>query len=70
MPDEVVRYCYSGSLSQKWNAWKKALDLFAQKTINNKALISHTLSLSDWKEGFEIQEEKMGIKVVLFPEDG
>jgi len=59
----------TGSFSQKWTAWKKALNLLSQEKIKIRPLISHVLPLSDWKQGFQIHEEKMGMKVVLTPED-
>lgn len=59
----------TGSFSQKWTAWEKALDLLAQEKINVRPIISHKLRLSDWRQGFKIHEEKSGLKVVLLPED-
>jgi L-iditol 2-dehydrogenase len=59
----------AGTFSQKWTAWKKALDLLAQGKINVRPLVSHILPISDWKQGFKIQEEKGGMKVVLTPEN-
>jgi L-iditol 2-dehydrogenase len=58
----------TGTFSQKWTAWKKALDLLAQGKVNLRPLVSDILSISDWKKGFKIHEEKKGMKVVLTPE--
>lgn len=59
----------TGSFSQKWTCWRKALDLLSQKKVDVKPLVSHTLPISEWRKGFKIHEEKTGIKVILTPEN-
>ncbi len=57
----------TGSLSQRWTSWKRALLLMAEGKIKVKPLISHVFPLSDWKQGFEMLESKKSLKVILEP---
>jgi L-iditol 2-dehydrogenase len=50
-------------------SWERSIELVRIGKINVKDLISHKLPLTDWKSGFEICENKNGLKVLLTPVD-
>ncbi|CUH94930.1 Sorbitol dehydrogenase [Propionispora sp. 2/2-37] len=56
-----------GSSSQIPSSWPKALKLIANGKVNAKAVVSHVLPMSQWKEAFELVENKKGLKVMLDP---
>ena len=58
----------TGSLGQRYTAWKRSLALLERGQVNTKALVSHQFSLSQWREAFQAFEEKKGLKIVLLPE--
>lgn len=58
-----------GSLSQRWTAWEKAIDLLSQGRLNVKPLVSEVLPISAWEGAFRKLEEGKGIKIILIPED-
>jgi L-iditol 2-dehydrogenase len=57
----------TGSFSQRWTAWRRALTLLERGAIRLKPLISDVLPLSAWEEGFRKAEEREGLKVILEP---
>lgn len=57
-----------GTFSQKWTAWRKALQLLELGKVTTKPLISDILPLSSWEEGFAKHRDKTGLKIVLKPE--
>jgi L-iditol 2-dehydrogenase len=59
----------TGSLGQKWTAWKRGLTLLSQGKVDTKSLVTHILPLTQWREAFQIFEEKNGLKIVLQPVD-
>jgi L-iditol 2-dehydrogenase len=68
--DQVVlkELFVTGSFSQKYWAWEKAIDLAAKGRMQARPLITDVLSLSDWKQGFERFESRKAIKVVFEPQ--
>jgi L-iditol 2-dehydrogenase len=66
------RICYkeikvTGSLGSVWTSWKNAIKLVESGKLNLKDLASHTFSLDDWQKGFEVFENKEGLKVLFKP---
>ena len=57
----------TGFISQNWKSWERAIDLLRKGRIPTKALVTDTLSIMDWKKGFEKFEKKQGIKIILLP---
>jgi L-iditol 2-dehydrogenase len=51
-------------------SWQRAMQLLETGAIQLDPLISHTLPLQDWQEGFDITRRGTGIKVVLDPQRG
>jgi len=55
----------TGSFSQKFWGWEKALEYCASGRIKAKPLISHTFKLNDWQKAFDLFESGEAIKVVF-----
>jgi alcohol dehydrogenase/L-iditol 2-dehydrogenase len=56
-----------GTFSHTWDVWENVLDLMNNKIIKPSDMITHILPLNRWKEGFELIENKEGLKVLLEP---
>ena len=59
----------TGSLSQRWTAWRRGLSLLSQGKVRVKPLISDVLPVTEWRRGFEKFESKKGLKIMLEPEN-
>jgi len=57
----------TGSLGSIWTSWENAISLVKNDKVNLKCLVTHQFPLLSWKEGFDIFENKQGIKIVLKP---
>lgn len=57
-----------GMFSHKYEAWERAISLYAQGLIQAKPLITHVLPLSQWEEGFQLFEERKALKVIFEPQ--
>lgn len=57
----------TGSLAQRWTAWKKALQLMSQEIVRTKPIISDVYPLSEWEKAFAQFAEKKGLKILLEP---
>ncbi|MBN1674791.1 MAG: zinc-binding dehydrogenase [Kiritimatiellae bacterium] len=57
----------TGSFSQKYTAWAEAIRLASLGKVMARPLITHTLPLDRWREGFEAFESGEAIKVVFEP---
>jgi L-iditol 2-dehydrogenase len=57
----------TGSLSQHWVSWNRALLLMAEGKVRLKPLISDIMPLTEWKIAFEKFEAREGVKIVLDP---
>jgi threonine dehydrogenase-like Zn-dependent dehydrogenase len=57
-----------GHFGYDWVSWKNCIRLLAKGTLQVAPLISHTLPLSRWEEGFELTRSKKAVKVVLKPD--
>jgi len=57
----------SGSIAQKWSAWRTALALMAAGKVRLEPLVTDVLPLREWQDGFRRFREKSGLKVVLTP---
>jgi L-iditol 2-dehydrogenase len=55
----------TGSFSQKYVGWEKALELCSNGSIKVSPLITHTMPLSSWKEAYQLFESGEAIKVIL-----
>lgn len=57
-----------GHFGYDWVSWKNCIRLLAKGALQIGPLITHTLPLSRWQEGFELTRSKKAVKVVLEPE--
>jgi L-iditol 2-dehydrogenase len=57
----------TGSMAQRWSAWKRTLKIMGQGKIDLKSVISDKFPLSRWKEAFDKFEAKEGLKILLDP---
>jgi L-iditol 2-dehydrogenase len=57
----------SGSFSQRWTAWKTALELLEKGMVKTKPLVTDTYPISKWQEAFAKFEKKQSMKVILHP---
>lgn len=57
------------SFGAGYEAWKHALDLINEKKINLLPLITHTIELEKFREGFELLDSKEALKVILKPSE-
>jgi L-iditol 2-dehydrogenase len=57
----------TGSLSQRWTAWKRTLQLMEQGKVQLKPMISDVFPLSEWRQAFELFESRKGLKIILDP---
>jgi L-iditol 2-dehydrogenase len=56
------------NLSTSYTSWDRTIHLIATGQIPAGKLITHRLSLSDWRHGFEELEAQRALKVLLIPE--
>ncbi len=56
-----------GSHAQIPTSWEKALKLIARGVINVDPIISHVMPMSQYKEAFELVDNKQGLKILLDP---
>ena len=55
----------TGSFSQKFLGWEKALQLCSLGSIQVAPLITHTMPLTSWREAYELFESGGAIKVIF-----
>jgi threonine dehydrogenase-like Zn-dependent dehydrogenase len=56
-----------GHYGYDWVSWTNCLRLIEKGSLAMGPLISHTMSLDRWEEGFELTRSKAAIKVILTP---
>ena len=59
----------TGSLGQRWTAWKRAIGIMAQGKVNLKAVTSGKYPLTRWKEAFDKFESREELKLLLDPKN-
>jgi L-iditol 2-dehydrogenase len=58
----------SVSYASSFESWDRAILLAAQGKVRLEPLISHILPLSEWKKGFDLVQNRLGLKVLLYPD--
>ena len=71
---DLDQVCYkeltvTGSNASVPAAWRCALRLLADGTVQTKPLITHRFAITDWADAFAVFEEKRGVKTLLTPVD-
>jgi threonine dehydrogenase-like Zn-dependent dehydrogenase len=56
-----------GSFRRQPSTWYRAIKLVANKVIDTKEIITHSLPLAHAEEAFQILMRKEGIKIILLP---
>jgi threonine dehydrogenase-like Zn-dependent dehydrogenase len=56
------------SFGEVYEAWVKALELMESKKLELEKLITHRLPLEKFREGFDLLDQKKGLKVLLLPD--
>lgn len=56
-----------GSHAQNPSSWEKALKLISRGKINVDPIVSHVMPMSQYKEAFELVDNKQGLKVLFDP---
>lgn len=69
---DFERICFkelkvTGSLGSKRSSWESAIELVASGKVKTEQLVSHELPVTDWKNAFELFENKSGLKLMLRP---
>ncbi|MGG3449121.1 zinc-dependent alcohol dehydrogenase [Domibacillus aminovorans] len=54
-----------GSLAHSMTTWERVMNILEQKKINLAPIITHKLPLTEWKNAFELCEQKQCGKVLL-----
>ncbi|MGI9861447.1 zinc-binding dehydrogenase [Moorella naiadis] len=60
----------NGIFCHNWPDWEKALALMAAGRIGYRQLITTSLPLAEWQEGFQMMAEHKGLKILLAPGEG
>jgi threonine dehydrogenase-like Zn-dependent dehydrogenase len=58
-----------GHFGYTWVSWKNVMNLVAAGKIDLKAMISHRMKISEFREAFDMVRRKESIKIILYPED-
>jgi len=66
MVAKAVRY--QGSFSHTWPTWEAVLEMSRAGTLDPEALVSHEMTIAEWREAYELVEGREAVKVVLRPE--
>ncbi|MCI0537082.1 MAG: alcohol dehydrogenase catalytic domain-containing protein [Verrucomicrobiales bacterium] len=56
-----------GSVGYTAETWKRMMNILGQGRVKLGEIITHRLSLDDWKQGFDACEDKSALKVLLKP---
>lgn len=69
---DLEQVCYkelrvSGSNATVPSAWRKALRLLGSGQVQTAPLISDKLPITEWRQAFDIFEQKRGLKIILTP---
>ena len=69
---DLDQVCYkeltvTGSNASVPSAWRRALRLLADGTVQTKPLITHRFAITEWEDAFAVFEEKSGVKTLLTP---
>lgn len=69
-PIETICYKevhFSGSMGSRNHSWRTAIKLIEDGKVNLKPLVTKRMPLTQWKEAFDMFENKEGCKLFLIP---
>jgi threonine dehydrogenase-like Zn-dependent dehydrogenase len=58
---------FQGSMCHTWETWDRTLRLLGRETFDLRPLISNSLPLRRWEEGFQNVINRRGTKYLLVP---
>jgi L-iditol 2-dehydrogenase len=61
---------FFGSVGHSLSTWDRVMRILAAGTVDLQPLVSHVLPLSRWREGFDLCENKRGVKVLIHYDEG
>jgi L-iditol 2-dehydrogenase len=50
-------------------SWQRAIDLMGAGKVQTEPLISHAFAVSEWEKGFDVFEDRTGVKTIFLPVD-
>ena len=56
-----------GSYGSRYWGWEKCLNLFSQKKINIRPVVTDIFKINDWKKAFDKAEAQEGLKILIEP---
>lgn len=57
----------SGSVGYTKETWRRTMQILGQQTLDLSDVITHRFPLANWRQGFDLMEEKQAVKVLLNP---
>lgn len=57
----------SGSVGYTRETWHHAINILNQGKLKLSDVITHEFPLTEWREGFDLAEQKKSVKVLLYP---
>ena len=57
----------NGSVGYTRETWSQSMRILEQGKLKVKDTITHRLELKDWKQGFDLMEQKQAVKILLRP---
>ncbi len=58
-----------GHFGYNWLSWRNVMNLAVAGKIDLKSMISHKMSISDFRKAFDLVRQREAIKIILYPED-
>jgi L-iditol 2-dehydrogenase len=58
---------FQGVFSHTWDTWERALRLQSTRQVHFAEMISHRVTLRDWKVAFDALEKGEAVKALIFP---
>ncbi len=58
-----------GHFGYDWISWRNSINLIKAGSIDMKSMISHRMSILDYRKAFELVRAKQAIKIILYPVD-
>jgi len=72
LPIDLVLYKqlrWYGSLGHSLQTWDRVMRIVGQHRVDLRAVVTHTMPLSRWREAFDLCESKQAVKVLLHSDE-
>lgn len=57
--------CLQGTFSHTWTTWEYVLAMISRESLQMEPMLSHRISLEQWREAFELVENRQAIKAIF-----